>query len=177
MALKSTIYKISVHLADMDREYYDTLNLTIAQHPSETEQRLFARMLAFVLNAHEHLSFGKGVSEEDEAAIWQINYAEQIELWIELGQPDEKRLKKASNRADKVKLYCYNSSSDVWWNQNKNKCAQFKRLSVIQFSPEQISLLSQRITRTMEIQVSIQDDQLWLTLGEETILIEQISLQ
>lgn len=94
MALKSTIVKANVQLSDMDRNYYDTLQLTIAQHPSETDQRLIIRLIAYILNAHEDLKFGKGVSDEDEAALWQINYSDEIELWIELGQIDPKRLKK-----------------------------------------------------------------------------------
>lgn len=85
MALKSIIYKVSVLLADMDRAYYNNLELTIARHPSETDQRLIARILAFILNADENLRFGRGLSDEKEAAIWRINYAEEIELWIELG--------------------------------------------------------------------------------------------
>ena len=177
MALKSTIYKITIHLADMDRNYYTSLNLTIAQHPSETEQRLMTRILAFILNAHEDLKFGRGVSEEEEAAIWHINYSEEVELWIELGHPEEKRIKKACNKAKEVKLYCYNSSSDVWWKQNSKKLSQFKNLTVEQFNAEQIKQLSGSLTRTMEFQASIQDAQLWLTLGDDTILVEQSSLQ
>ncbi len=113
MALKATIYKATIHLSDMDRNYYDTLQLTVAQHPSETDQRMMLRMIAFVLNAHEDLQFGKGVSAEDEATIWQINYSEVIELWIELGQIDEKRIKKACNRSEQVKLYCYGRSVET----------------------------------------------------------------
>jgi len=177
MALKSTIYKITVHLADMDRDYYETLNLTIAQHPSETAERLMARLLAFILNADEQLKFGKGVSDEDEAAIWQINYSDEIELWIELGHPEEKRLKKACNRSQTVKLYCYNSSTDVWWQQNKDKMALFKKLTIEQFNHQQIKELSAWLSRTMELQVSIQDGQCWLTYGDDTVLIEHTCLQ
>jgi len=177
MALKSTIYKITVHLADMDRDYYTSLNLTIAQHPSETEQRLMTRLLAFILNAHDELKFGRGVSDEEEAAIWHINYSDVIELWIELGHPEEKRLKKACNKAQKVKLYCYNSSSDVWLKQNNKKLSQFKNLTVEKFESEQIQKLAGFLTRTMEFQASIQDGQLWLTIGDDTILVEQTSLQ
>ncbi len=95
MALKATIYKANIELANMDRNYYDSLQLTLAQHPSETEQRLMVRLICFILNAHSDLHFGKGVSDEDEAAIWQINYSDEIALWIELGQIDEKRIKKS----------------------------------------------------------------------------------
>lgn len=176
MALKATINKATIHLSDMDRNYYDTLNLTIAQHPSETDKRMMIRLLAFILNANENLQFGKGVSDEDEAAIWQINYAEEIELWIELGQLDEKRLKKACNRAKQVKLYCYGSSADTWWAQSESKLRQFDKLSVEQFSDETAEALAELISRTMEFQVSIQDGQLWLTSGDDTLLIETTKL-
>ena len=101
MALKATIYKANIELADMDRNYYDSFQLTIAQHPSETEQRLMVRLIAYILNAHPDLKFGKGLSDEDEASIWQINYSSEINVWVELGQPDKKRLKKACNQAKK----------------------------------------------------------------------------
>lgn len=172
MALKATINKAIIHLSDMDRNYYDTLNLTIAQHPSETDRRMMVRLIAFILNANEHLQFGKGVSDEDEAAIWQINYAEEIELWIELGQLDEKRIKKACNRAQQVKLYCYGSSVQTWWKQTENKLRQFNKLSVEQFSEETTEALSALASRTMELQCSIQDGQLWLTSGDESLLVE-----
>jgi uncharacterized protein YaeQ len=176
MALKATINKATIHLSDMDRNYYDTLNLTIAQHPSETDTRMMIRLIAFILNANEHLQFGKGVSDEDEAAIWQINYSEEIELWIELGQLDEKRIKKACNRAQKVKLYCYGSSVETWWKQSESKLRQFSKLSIEQFSEETTDALVELISRSMEFQCSIQDGQLWLTAGDESLLIETTTL-
>ena len=172
MALKSTINKATIHLSDMDRNYYDTIQLTIAQHPSENDRRMMIRLIAYVLNANENLQFGKGVSDEDEAAIWQINYSEEIELWIELGQLDEKRLKKACNRAKQVKLYCFGSSVDTWWQQSKSKLNQFSKLSIESFSEETAQALELLADRSMEFQVSIQDGQFWLTSGEETLLIE-----
>ena len=177
MALKATINKATIHLSDMDRHYYDTLQLTVAQHPSETNRRMMIRLIAFVLNANEHLQFGKGVSDEDEAAIWQINYSEVIELWIELGQLDEKRLKKACNRAQQVKLYCYGSSVDTWWQQSKSKLNQFDKLSIESFSEETSQALEQLADRSMELQISIQDGQCWLTCGEQTLLIELTTLK
>jgi len=193
MALKATINKAIIHLSDMDRNYYDTLNLTIAQHPSETDARMMVRLIAFILNANEHLQFGKGVSDEDEAAIWQINYSEEIELWIELGQLDEKRIKKACNRAQQVKLYCYGSSVETWWKQSESKLRQFGKLSIeqfseettdalaelisrSQFSEETTDALAELISRSMEFQCSIQDGQLWLTSGDESLLIETTKL-
>lgn len=177
MALKSTIRKATISLSDMDRDYYDTLHLTLAQHPSETEQRLIVRLLAFILNAHEDLQFGKGVSDEDEAAIWQKNYADEIELWIELGKPDEKRIKKACNQAQKVMLYCYGTSVDIWWQQNQSKMSQFEKLTVQQFPHKIIVKLSSMVSKSMDFQCSIQDGQMWLTTGEETHLIELVKLQ
>jgi uncharacterized protein YaeQ len=177
MALKSTINKATIHLSDMDRNYYDTLQLTVAQHPSETNRRMMIRLIAYVLNANEHLQFGKGVSDEDEAAIWQINYSEEIELWIELGQLDEKRLKKACNRSQKVKLYCYGSSVNTWWQQSQSKLNQLNKLSVESFSEETSQALELLADRSMEFQVSIQDGQFWLTCGEQTLLIELTKLK
>ncbi|MEH6596174.1 MAG: YaeQ family protein [Colwellia polaris] len=177
MALKSTINKATVHLSDMDRNYYDTIQLTIAQHPSETDRRMMIRLIAYVLNASENLQFGKGVSDEDEAAIWRINYSEVIELWIELGQLDEKRLKKACNRAQEVKLYCYGSSVDTWWQQSKSKLNQFSKLSIESFSEETAQALELLADRSMEFQISIQDAQVWLTSGEQSLLIELTKLK
>jgi len=177
MALKAKIFKVNINLADMDREYYDTINLTIAQHPSETDQRMMVRLLAFILNAHEDLQFGKGLSDEDEAVIWQVNYSSVIDLWIELGQIDNKRIKKACSRAKSVKLYCYGSSVNTWWSQNQSKMAQFDLLSIEQFSLETTNALVKLVNRTMELQCSIQDGQLWLTAEDETLLIETTKLK
>ncbi|MFT5813752.1 MAG: hypothetical protein ACI9VT_001506, partial [Psychroserpens sp.] len=172
MALKATIKKATIHLSDMDRNYYDTIQLTIAQHPSENDRRMMIRLIAYLLNASENLQFGKGVSDEDEAVIWRINYSEVIELWIELGQLDEKRLKKACNRAQEVKLYCYGSSVDTWWQQSKSKLNKLNKLSVESFSEETAQALELLADRSMEFQVSIQDGQCWLAYGEESLLIE-----
>ena len=177
MALKSTINKATIHLSDMDRHYYDTINLTLAQHPSETDIRLMTRVIAFILNAQPDLSFGKGVSDESEAVIWQIDYSEQVGLWVELGQPDEKRIKKACNKAEKVHLYCYTSSNDVWFNQNKNKLAQYNNLTIYKFDYTVMQTLATWLSRTMEFQCSIQDGQLWLSDNERSLLIETEQLQ
>lgn len=177
MALKATIYKASIELADMDRNYYDSLQLTIAQHPSETDQRLMIRLIAYILNAHPYLKFGKGLSDEDEASLWQINYSDEINVWVELGQPDEKRLKKACNQAKQVKLYCYGSSADTWWSQVENNLKKFNRLTIELFEQSTCDALTKLLSRNMEFQCSIQDGQLWLSSGDETLLIETKKLQ
>lgn len=172
MALKAKIYKANIELADMDRNYYDTLQLTLAQHPSETDQRFMVRLICFVLNAHSDLQFGRGVSDEDEASIWQINYSDEIALWIELGQIDEKRIKKACNKAAQVKLYCYGSSVETWWSQSQNTLNKFSKLSIEQFTTDTTDALVKLLSKTMDFQCSIQDGQLWLTCGDESLLIE-----
>ncbi len=177
MALKSTIYKVNVELANMDQHYYDSLQLTIARHPSETEQRLIIRIICYILNAHPDLKFGKGISNEEEATIWQINYSNEIDLWIELGQLDEKRLKKACNKAKKVKLYCYGTSTDIWWSQIKSKVNKLDYLSVEKFDHSITDSLIKLISKTMEFQCSIQDGQLWLSSENETLLIETEKLK
>ncbi|QBG34974.1 YaeQ family protein [Litorilituus sediminis] len=171
MALKATIYKANIELADMDRHYYDSLNLTIAKHPSETEKRLMVRLIAFLLNAQPELTFGKGVSNEDEAAISHTDYNGTIALWIELGNLDEKRLKKACTKAKEVKLYCYDTSTPVWWSQNAEKFKSYNNLTIEEFTPDTVTALEKLADRNMEFQVSIQDSQLWLTSGDETLLV------
>ena len=177
MALKATIYKATIDLANMDRNYYDSLQLTIAKHPSETEQRLMVRLIAFILNAHPDLQFGKGLSDETEAGIWQKSYSDEILLWIELGQPDAKRLKKACNQANEVKLYCYGSGITTWWSQVELSMNKFERLTIEQFEPETCETLVKLLSRNMDFQCSIQDGQLWLTSGDETFLIETKKLK
>ena len=107
MALKSTIIKAQLSLSDMDRHLYQDFNLTLAQHPSENDQRLMVRLLAYALNACDGLEFTKGLSADDEPEVWHKNYSEEIELWIELGLPDEKLIRKACGRAKRVIVYCY----------------------------------------------------------------------
>ncbi|MGB0937541.1 MAG: YaeQ family protein [Colwellia sp.] len=177
MALKATIYKANIAIADMDKNYYDTIALTLAQHPSETPQRLMLRLVAFILNAHQDLRFGRGLSDETEAAIWQINYSDEIAVWIELGQLDEKRLKKACNQAGKVKLYCYGSSVSTWWKQTEQSLQQYDSLSIEQFEQSTSDELVKLLSRNMDFQCSIQDGQLWLTSGDETLLIETTKLK
>ena len=177
MALKATIYKAHIELADMDRNYYDSLQLTLARHPSETAQRFMVRLICYVLNAHQDLQFGKGVSDEDEAALWQINYSDEIALWIELGQIDEKRIKKASHKAQQVKLYCYGSSVETWWSNAKSSLIKYPNLSVEQFEQSTTDALEKLLSRSMEFQCSIQDGQLWLSCEDQSLLIETKKLQ
>jgi uncharacterized protein YaeQ len=157
VAIKPTIYKLKISLSDLNRNYYDTLNLTLALHPSETVERMMVRVLAFCLNAQEHLSFARGMTETDEPDIWARTLDDQIKLWVEVGEPAADRIKKISRLAPTVKVYCFNSKSDVWWQQSKDKIKQLK-VSVKQFQWQEIQALAAMVQRTMEISVTITGD-------------------
>ena len=167
MAIKPTIYKFRISLSDLNRDYYDSLNLTIAQHPSEKVERMMARVLAYCINAQEDLSFTKGLSEIDEPDIWVRTLDEQTSLWIDVGEPAPDRIKKASRLADEVKIYSFNSKSDVWWSQSEQKIKQLKA-SVYQFDWENIEALAALVERTMDLSVSITGDSAYVAtaLGE-----------
>jgi uncharacterized protein YaeQ len=157
VAIKPTIYKFRISLSDLNRDYYDTLNLTVAQHPSETIERMMVRVLAYCINAQEHLVFSKGLSEVSEPDIWVRSYDEQILLWVDVGEPAFDRVKKACHIAKKVNVYSFNSKSDVWWSQIQNKFRQLP-VSVYKFEWEQVHILASMAKRTMDISVSISDD-------------------
>ncbi|MGL5006759.1 MAG: YaeQ family protein [Plesiomonas sp.] len=164
MALKATVYKANINIADMDRHHYQDVDLVIAQHPSETELRMMVRLLAWIYHADERLSFTKGLCAEDEPEIWIKNYHGGIDLWIDVGLPDEKRVKKAVNQSEKVVLYTYSErSARIWWEQNKNKLSQYKNLSIYFVPDEQTTILSQFVQRTMHIQATIEDSIVWFS--------------
>jgi len=163
MALKSTIYKAECQIADIDRAYYQPHNLTIALHPSETEERMRVRLLAFVMNAHERLQFTKGLSTDDEPDLWQLSLTGDIELWITVGMPDEKHIRKASSRADKVIIYSYGGRNTVWWKQIQPKLERFSNLTVINLPKEATDQIAPLVKRVMQLQISLQDGQIWIT--------------
>jgi len=172
MALKATIFKAELQIADMDRNYYAAHNLTIARHPSETDERMMLRLLAFALGADEQLSFTRGISSDDEPDLWQQSLSGEIEHWIELGQPDEKRIRKACGRARRVTVHPYSgSSADIWWTQNDERLQRFNNLSVIAFPAEAGTALAPMARRNMQLQCNIQDGEAWLSDGENDVTI------
>jgi len=177
MAIKSTIYKAEVQIADMDRHYYQTHPLTLARHPSETDERMMMRILAFVRHASESLVFGRGIGTDDEPDLWQMDLTGAIELWIEVGQPDEKRILKACGRAAQVIIYTYSSSSAIWWNQIGNRIERAKNLQVINIAAATSLSLAKLAQRNMQIQCTVQDGQLWMTEGEESVQIDFVALK
>jgi uncharacterized protein YaeQ len=121
MALKATIYKVELSVSDMDRHYYETHNLTVAKHPSETDERLMVRILAFALNAHEQLEFTRGLSSDEEPDIWQKSLSGELELWVELGLPAEKTVRQSCGKANAVIVYCYGGrTAEMWWDKIKS---------------------------------------------------------
>ncbi len=172
MALKSIIYKADIQIADMDRHYYQNHALTIARHPSETDERMMVRLLAFVLNAHEALSFGKGLSADDEPDLWQKDLTGAIERWIEVGQPDDRRILKACGRAEQVVIYSYSSNSNIWWNQIGSRIDRAKNLTVFNLPSATSVALEKLAQRNMQLQCTIQDGQIWITGNDETVQVD-----
>jgi len=170
MAIKSTIFKVELEVTDMDRNHYQDYQLTIARHPSEHDERMMVRLLAFALNAHEFLQFTKGLSSEDEPDIWQKSLSDEIDVWIDLGQPDEKRIRKACGRAKKVMIYTYQQgAAKAWWQQYQSKLERFSNLSVINISDDVVQQLGLMAKRAMRLQCTIQDNNLWLSDGEKAV--------
>ena len=167
MAIKPTIFKLRISLSDLNRDYYDTLNLTIAQHPSETVERMMARVLAFSINAQEGLTFTKGLSSVDEPDIWLRTLDEQTALWIDVGEPSVDRVKKSSRSAAEVKIYSFNSKSDVWWEQDKSRFSQLKA-SFYRFDWQNIKALAALVERSMDFSITITADSAYIAteLGE-----------
>ncbi len=161
MAIKPTIYKLNAALSDLNRDHYDTINLTIALHPSETTERMLARILAFCINSQEHLTFTKGLSEVDEPDIWVRELDDQISLWIDVGEPSVERIKKACRQSAKTIIYSFNSKSDVWWEQSRSKLDRLP-ISVIQFDWENIQALSTLVERTMNCSITITGDSAYI---------------
>jgi uncharacterized protein YaeQ len=172
MALKSTVYKANLNIADMDRGYYAEHNLTLACHPSETEERLMVRLLAFALFADERLEFGKGLSDIDEPALWLRDYGGEIRLWIEVGLPEERGLRRAAGRADKVVVLAYGRTVDLWWQKEGAAMSRIDKLTVYALDTEQGAALTALAERSMQLQCTIQDGQIWITDGPNTAAIE-----
>lgn len=178
MALKATIFKATLNIADMDRHYYGDHQLTLARHPSENDERLMVRLLAFALNASDALAFTKGISTDDEPDLWQKSLSDEIEVWIELGLPDESRLRKACGKAQQVILYTYGGRAvPLWWEKVQGKISRFDNLTIVDLPPEATAALGELADRNMSLQVTIQDGEVGIgnesdrvTITPETLL-------
>lgn len=176
VAIKPTIYKLNISLSDLNRNYYDALSLTVAQHPSETAERMMVRVLAYCINAEEHLVFAKGLNSDEEPDIWARTLDDQISLWIDVGEPAFEKIKKASRLAPSLKVYCFNSKADVWWSQSQAKVSRLKA-AIYKFEWEQIQALAALVQRTMEMSVTITGDSAYVATELGEIEISWLVLQ
>jgi uncharacterized protein YaeQ len=171
MALKSTIFKVELGIADLDRPHYGDHALAIARHPSETDERMLVRVVAFALHADAGLTFGKGLSTDDEPALWRKDLTGAIDTWIDVGLPDEKWIRKAAGRANRVFVYAYGGrAAEVWWSQNRAALERIRNLAVtnLHYDSEALERLA---ARSMRLQVTVQDCQVWLTDGTQSVSI------
>jgi uncharacterized protein YaeQ len=173
MALKATIFKAELQIADMDRNHYHEHALTIARHPSETDERMMVRLLAYALHADEALSFGKGLSADDEPDLWQKDLTGAIDLWIDVGQPDEKRIRRACGRAGQVFVYSYGGhGAALWWDQTRSKLERTRNLTVVSVAAAASQALAKLARRNMQLYCTIQDQQVWLGDTEDRVQVE-----
>ncbi|CAN5647058.1 YaeQ family protein [soil metagenome] len=172
MAPNATVFKVELQVSDMDRHYYAAHNLTLAQHPSETDGRLMVRLLAFALHADERLEFGRGLSSEDEPDLWRRDYIGDIEQWIDLGQPDESRIRKACGRAQQVVVVNYSGhAADLWWGRHASTLSRLKNLTVLAFAPAAVEAVAGLLQRGMRLTAMIQDRELQLMSDSENVAL------
>jgi len=175
MALKSTVFKADLSVADMDRHHYADYSLTLARHPSETDERMMIRLLAYGLYADERLGFCKGLSDDDEPDLWRKDYTEAIEQWIEVGLPDEKRIKKGLSRSAQVVVLAYGGrAAEIWWSQLATKVGRQEKLTVLFIPEAQSRALAELADRTMRLSCSIQDGHLMISSDKGTVTVEPV---
>jgi uncharacterized protein YaeQ len=170
LALKSTIFRAELEVSDLDRGHFGTHALTIARHPSETDERMMVRLLAFALNADEALEFGRGLSAEDEPDLVRKDLTGAIQLWIEVGLPDEREVRKAAGRAAQVRVYTYGGrSAALWWNQNREALEKIRNLQVVDIPDEACDALARLAERNMRLSATVQEGQVYFASGEENV--------
>jgi uncharacterized protein YaeQ len=176
MALGATIFKAALQVADMDRNYYGDHPLTIARHPSETDERMMVRLLAFALHAHARLEFGRGLSSEDEPDLWRMDLTGSIERWIEVGLPDVKRLRRACGRARRVYVYGYGGrTADMWWERNGDDLARHANLVVVNVPRAASQALARMAQRSMALQFNLQDGAVWVGDDRDSASVELVA--
>jgi len=176
MAIKATIYKANLQIADMDRNVYVDHAVTIARHPSETDERMLIRVLALALNLpadpnHGMLELAKDLWEADEPALWHKDLTGELKHWIEVGQPDDKRLMKASGRADRVSVYSFSHSTPIWWSGIATRITRASNIAVWQIEAAQSQALAELAQRSMQLQISVQDGTAYIGDGERSVEI------
>ena len=183
MALKSTIFKVNLQIADIDNSYYADHALTLARHPSETDERMMLRLVALAFQAHQlnsgcggdgTLAFGAGLSDPDEPDVSLVDFTGRMRLWLEVGQPEDKPLLKACGKADEVMLYCFSSSADIWWKGMENKLSRPKNLHIFRIPAVSSQALIPLAQRSMQLQATVQEGVLMLGDNIRTVDVEPI---
>nr|MBP6581631.1 YaeQ family protein [Sphingorhabdus sp.] len=175
MAQNATIYKVELSISDMDRHYYETHKLTVAKHPSETDERLMVRIVAFALNAHENLEMTKGISTDDEPDIWQKSLSGELDVWVALGLPSEKVMRQSCSKADRVVVYPYGGrTAEIWWDKIKGSTTRFDNLQVIGFSEKDTDALAKLANRSMKLQVNVQDGDVMVSVGDDIVYVSPL---
>lgn len=175
MAQNATIHKVELSISDMDRHYYETHKLTVAKHPSETDERLMVRILAFAINAHEHLEMTKGLSTDSEPDIWQKSLSGELDVWVALGLPTEKVMRQSCGKADKVIVYPYGGrTAEVWWDKIKNSTTRFDNLKVVNLSEADTGALAKLASRSMKLQVNIQDGDVMVSADDGVVYVTPV---
>jgi uncharacterized protein YaeQ len=175
MAQNATVYKVELSVADMDRNYYETHRLTVAKHPSETDERLMVRIVAFALNAHENLAMTKGLSADDEPDIWQKSLSGELDVWVSLGLPSEKVVRQSCSKAERVIVYPYGGrTAEIWWEKIKGSTTRFDNLEVVNFSEKDTGELARLASRTMKLQINIQDGDVMVSAGDDIVYVRPL---
>jgi len=182
MALKSTVYKALIQIADMDRGLYTDRNLTLAKHPSETDERLMMRLLAYIMGTPADdlrgtLDMAAGLSDTDQPDLWQRDLTGQLVQWIEVGLPDDRRLVRSCAKAEQVTLWAYGSSANVWWSGIENKLHRLGNLTVWQVPAAQSAAMAGLVERSMQLQATVQEGHVWLGNGKDAVTIEPSALK
>jgi uncharacterized protein YaeQ len=173
MAIKATVFKAELRIADMGRGYYRDHTVTVARHPSETDERMMVRLLAFALNADDSLAFGAGLSADDEPDLWRRDLTGRIETWIDVGLPDEKRIRRVCGRAGEVRVYSYGGrAADLWWRQVGDRLSAMDKLGVINLPQIGTQALALMVARNMQLQYTIQEGQVWVANDRDSVPIE-----
>ena len=175
MAQNATVYKVELSVSDMDRNYYETHKLTVAKHPSETDERLMVRIVAFALNAHESLEMTRGLSTDDEPDIWQKSLSGTLDVWVALGLPSEKVMRQSCSKAERVIIYPYGGrTAEIWWDKIKSGTTRFGNLEVTSFSEKDTGELAQLANRTMKLQINIQDAEVMVSVGDRIVYLKPL---
>lgn len=174
MAINSFVYKAELSVSDLDAHKYSDHSLTVARHPSETEERLMLRLLAFALNAHERLEFGRGIGEQDDPDLWRRDLTGKVEQWIEIGLPDDRRVRKACGVADTVVVFAYGGrAAELWWAKAEPEVRRCRNLEVQLVAPVTSAAIAAMAAPRMDLQFMVQDGELWFSGGDARVAIER----